>query len=76
MKRIGVKRVYNKKAWECRKWVYRVVLFISFPIWFPLYLLTILGNSAEGLLDFFDSLVDKILDIVTPSFGGVDNKKR
>lgn len=76
MKRRAAKRVYNKKAWKCRQWVYKIVLTIFFPIWIPLYLIVFLGNKIEDFLDLLDSLLDKFLDITIPRFGGLNNKKR
>jgi hypothetical protein len=59
-------RFYTEKSHKLMLRIRLSVLIITSPFWLPLYLFVMVAYKIEGLLDYLDDALQKVLDKVVP----------
>lgn len=60
------KRFYTPKSHDLMMKVRLIILIVTFPIWIPIHLISLIGYMLEDLLNFLDGILQWILDKVIP----------
>jgi len=65
MREIRLKgRYYTEKSHKLMTRMRCIVLVLTSPLWLPVFLLIKIAYGLEGLLDYLDSLLQRVLDKV------------
>lgn len=59
-------RFYTSRSYKLMERTRLVVVTITSPIWFPLYLISLIDSKIEDLLMFCENILQVILDKIIP----------